>query len=309
MLEVHHSPIARELFRSDLRRETSSAIREALKEAALGLTVGREGQRLLKLVRRMEVCEVTQQTRVLRDSDGTSYVARFNRRGCRSRFCVPCTAKNTAHDRKKAHELLDGVFEQVGEVRTLFLTLSSKNRDIDEVADMFNDHDAALRRFWRNSRVQQATLGSFTAFECDVRGTRENPEAGVHSHSVVFVDPAVFSDHRYLRQREWAQIWGQALRVSYRPIVDVRVVRNRDGESGAAAVRAIIPELCKYVIDPGSLVQHDAAGLTANPRVVLALARALHRRRVQRFDRIVAKAARKKRRQPASRSTPNPIPA
>ncbi|MCB1484690.1 MAG: protein rep [Hyphomicrobiaceae bacterium] len=237
---------------------------------------------------------------MLRDPDGTSYVGRFNKRACRSRLCVMCAAVKAAHDRKKARELLDRVFEQAGEVRTLFLTLSSKNRRIEDVAHMFNDHDAALRRFWRNSRVQQATLGSFTAFECDVRGTREHPEAGVHSHSVVFVDPAVFSDHRYLRQKEWAQIWGQALRVGYRPIVDVRVVRNREGENGAAAVRAIVPELCKYVCDPSGLVQHDATGLTADPRVVLALARALHRRRVQRFERIVAQAARKKRRQPAS---------
>lgn len=284
------SPVALQLHRSQVSRESSLAIADAFKAAAAKYATGPEWHRISKLARRIEGCAVTAQARVLSDETGATFVGRFNNRSCRSRFCMECARSNAAEDRKKVNSLIERALVLAPDSKALFLTLTSRNQSIENIGPMFDAHDQGLRRFWRSASVQRSTLGSFTAMEVDIRGTAEDPQAGVHSHSLVFIDAKALSDHRYLPQRQWSKLWGQALHVSYRPVVDVRVIRDKTGADDNSAVRAIVPELTKYVVDPKGLIDHEEAGRYVNPQVLVLLSRALHRRRIHRSERLLAEA-------------------
>ena len=289
------SPVARRYARAALRNASALVLAKALKADADQADTQEDRQHLRRKAKRAEACAVTAVTRTHWNDDGTTSVITYNRRGCRLRLCPQCEARRAARERQRVRDIFAATFTTDPEARVLFVTLTSRNRPIAEAGAMFKDHEAALKRLWRQRRIVGATLGQLTALEIDVRGTRDNPEAGVHSHSAVFVAPGYFEDQRYLTQRQWAEHWQAALGSDYRPIVDVRVIRDAHGATDRGAVMNAARELAKYVTDPKGLIHMSETGLSADPRVVGALTRALHRRRLLRFDRIIADAAKRVR--------------
>jgi hypothetical protein len=78
------------------------------------------------------------------------------------------------------------------------------------------------------------------------------------------VVPSTYFSGDYLKQRDWAELWQQSLRVDYRPVVDIRVVRpERRLASGKVVpvswnIWGAVVEILKYAVKPSDMVRdHD----------------------------------------------------
>ena len=86
--------------------------------------------------------------------------------------------------------------------------------------------------------------------------------------------PPVYFQADYLKQAEWAELWRHCLRVDYRPVVDVRVVKQGKKRSafqlnGAAMSHMwlIVTEILKYSVKASDMVKDDRWFLTLTDQV------------------------------------------
>jgi hypothetical protein len=80
--------------------------------------------------------------------------------------------------------------------------------------------------------------------------------------------PPTYFKGDYLKQTDWAELWQQSLRINYRPVVDVRVVRpERRLVSGRVVpaswnIWGAVVEILKYAVKPSDMVRDHRWFLT-----------------------------------------------
>ncbi len=281
------SHVTRALHRRQLHKQSTLAVSEAMLEGARQMPAGRLRRFLAKKAQRTEACGVTAYHRLVSKPGEASFVASTNKRACGNRFCISCESKRANALAQDTIELFDYVWQLTPGARVLMLTLTSRNRPLDQTRAMLLNHQKALKTFWSFQRLQTATLGHFTNIEVDFEKKRGPITAHVHSHSLVVVEGGALSDHRYIRQAEYVALWQRALKVSYKPIVDVRAIKSRDGFStDPSSIRGAVRETCKYCLDTQGFIEHENGQLRVKPVVAVAFALAVHRRRLTSMDRI-----------------------
>lgn len=283
------SPARQKLYRYQRARASSQAIARALSHAEPQTATDAQKKCLATLARRMSACAMSASFKLVTPVDEATFVEVRNRRACKNALCMSCARYRARNAVRKAMEQLTVIQAQHPDAPFAFMTLSSINRPMAEVATMLDDHEAAFNRFCRLRPIKNAVLGHITSFEIAIRGTAEHPEAGVHSHSLLVLHPAYFSKEHtlYIPQVELVSLWRTALRVAYNPICDIRRVRASDDQALPSALR----ETLKYAIAPHALFQHSDFGPNANPAVVAPLALALYKRRLVRSSGVFTQAA------------------
>jgi hypothetical protein len=74
------------------------------------------------------------------------------------------------------------------------------------------------------------------------------------------VPPAYFQGD-YLKQKQWAELWRQCLRINYRPIVDIRTVKldlvqsSRRVNEPPKNMWAAVAEILKYAVKPSDMIR------------------------------------------------------
>jgi hypothetical protein len=97
----------------------------------------------------------------------------------------------------------------------------------------------------------------------EITRSQKYRSAHPHYHCLLMVAPAYFQGD-YLQQEQWANLWQQCLRIHYKPVVDIRVVKlalvpdtqrvNKPPKNMWAAVA----EILKYAVKPSDMVRdHD----------------------------------------------------
>lgn len=216
---------------------------------------------------------------------------------------MSCEAKRANALARDTIELFDDVWELSPGARILMLTLTSRSRPLDQTRAMLVDHQKTLKAFWGYERLLTATLGHFTNIEITFNIKNGNVLVHVHSHSLVVVERGALADHRYIRQVEWVALWQRALKADYKPVVDIRAVKGRDGLStDPHSIKGAVREVCKYCLDTNTYLHHDNGNILVRPDVALAFTVATHRRRLTSMDRIFAQAKKlRKQRRKAER--------
>ncbi len=198
--------------------------------------------------------------------------------------------------RYRARNSVSAAMKQLAVIRELhpdapfvFLTLTARNRPMEQVKPMLDELESGFKRFMRMRPITNAILGHVSSFEIAIRGTADHPEAGAHIHSSLVMHPNYFNrDHTlYLPQASIVTMFRAALRVDYDPICDIRRVR----ESETQSLRSAISETLKYAIAPHELFAHSDFGPAANPAVVAPLLHALYKRRLVRSSGCFTQAA------------------
>lgn len=146
--------------------------------------------------------------------------------------------------------------------RLIFLTLTVKNCLLSQLRETLRMMSKAWDRLARSKRFAAAAVGGW------FRGVEyigdETPAgyAHPHYHCLIIVGSSYYKND-YIKQEEWCQMWRQALRADYDPVVDVRRVRPRarkvvdacgktyehmQGSASAAAA-----EVAKYSVAPWTI--------------------------------------------------------
>ena len=166
-------------------------------------------------------------------------------RFCRVRTCPVCQWRRSLMWKAKAHKILPKVVEHFPKHRWLFLTLTVRNVAITELRDALGQMHKA---FVRLTKVKEFPAVGWIKSTEVTRGKTPPGSAHPHFHILLMVPPSYFSGKEYLSQKRWSELWQQASRLDYEPMVHVKAIAKHHNP------QILIPEILKYQVKESDLV-------------------------------------------------------
>lgn len=187
---------------------------------------------------------------VMRELSGANF--------CNFKFCPMCQWRKA---RKVCNEVLAKV-QRVSDdhrgVAFLFLTLTVKNPAMSDLRETVAHLSQSFKRFQQSKAFQRAVLGFVRAVEYVGDCTKEG-EAHPHFHCLLVVRKSYFKNADYLSKDQWSQMWQNALRVDYTPLVNIQRIKAKGALSD---LQAACLEVVKYSVsfsDMSRMTDEDLA--------------------------------------------------
>lgn len=191
---------------------------------------------------RVSTCSQLLQFGLVPEDEATFKLKLRAARFCRVRHCPVCQWRRSLKWKAKAYKILPKVVEAYPSHRWVFLTLTVRNCEIVALKETIHEMNQAFRRM--SQRKVWPAVGWLKSLEV----TRsKNGTAHPHFHCLLMVKPGYFG-RSYIKQAEWVQLWREAMRLNYDPILDCRAVRREKQPM------SLIPELLKYCTKESDLV-------------------------------------------------------
>ena len=214
---------------------------------------------------------------------------------CRHRLCPVCNWRKSLKMFAQMQIVSKALMEKFPTARFLFLTLTIKNCLAEELEKTIDEMNAGLKLMFnpgKNNKsgkpIKAVMLGYAKAMEINYNPeefiTEEmfkknkdyykkiglavddpNPSFDTyhpHFHILLMVKSEYFTGKSYLSQAKWTDIWQDCMKLDYKPMVNIQVVRPNEKQliSGATdltlkekAMTAAISETFKYPMKPNSL--------------------------------------------------------
>lgn len=171
------------------------------------------------------------------DGDGETKLKLKNAAFCHKRHCPVCGWRRSMRNTAKFFSALPNLKQKYPKHRWLFLTLTVKNCNLDDLRSTLTEMNKAWFKLIRTKAFPAD--GFIKAVEV-TRG--KDGTAHPHFHVMLMVKPSYFS-HGYIAQKTWAEMWQKSLRVDYEPVIDIRVIKPKfEGQD----LQAAIVETLKY---------------------------------------------------------------
>lgn len=174
---------------------------------------------------------------------GSMHLRRTNL--CRDRLCPLCAWRLSLQRIGDMLQVIDYMTQQRGaQLSAAMLTLTVKNCPAKELGATIGQMLKAWDRLIKRRKVAKWVSGYARSIEV----TRaKNGEYHPHIHTLL-----IWADgytRQTIPQTEWVQLWEDSMRLSYKPIVDIRTSYGRTQENSAwdSLVRATV-EATKYTI-------------------------------------------------------------
>ena len=208
---------------------------------------------------------------------------------CQLRLCPMCVGRRARRAAYKLSQVLD-LTEKDHEVRFIFLTLTIQNCWGKHLSETITQ----LLRGWnlliRHRKVERAIRGWFRALEI----TRNEKDGTYHPHlhAILAVEPAYFkwASGLYITHDEWVDRWAKALRVDYRPSVNVKITKSKDPSVIQASAKSA-KEAAKYCVKDEDFISPKLT-MRQSVFIVKTYTNALRRRRLTAYGGWLLEAAR-----------------
>lgn len=165
----------------------------------------------------------------------------------------------------------------------LFVTLTIKNcvaEDLPATCDLLY---SAYNRLMDRKRMS-FVKGAFRALEITVNRSKDIITYHPHLHCIFAIKEDYFHSSDYLSQIALCTLWGDCLGVSYTPICDIRVCRDKSLTKGGKAIfksiSSAVAEVAKYAVKSTDYLNGSDE---QNKEVVKALLSALRNRKMFAF--------------------------
>jgi plasmid rolling circle replication initiator protein Rep len=162
---------------------------------------------------------------------------------CRVRWCPVCQWRRSLMWKAKAAKILPLVLTAYPKYRWLFLTLTVKNCQIGELRSTISHMNESFKRL---SKLKDFPGEGWLKATEVTRG--KDGSAHPHFHIIMMVKPSYFSTG-YLSHDKWVSIWQQSLRVDYKPLVDIKALKDK-----GANFSALLSEVIKYQVKESDLI-------------------------------------------------------
>ncbi len=210
---------------------------------------------------RVRMCSELLEFRLVpEDSEGILKLKLSDARFCRVRHCPVCQWRRSLMWKAKAYKILPQVVTDYPKYRWLFITLTVKNCQIDELRETLDVMNKAFKRLTE----LKAWPAKGWVKSIEVTKGKDGVSAHPHLHILAMVQPSYFS-HGYLSQAKWVALWQKCLRIDYQPITHISAIAKHHNPT------LLIPEILKYQVKESDLV--------ANKEWFLELTRQLHKTR------------------------------
>ena len=209
---------------------------------------------------------------------------------CQVRLCPLCAWRRS----RKMFAQVSKIMGEMVDYEYVFLTLTCENISGPELNSQIDLMYKAFKLLCLRKRFKGAVHGWIRCFEITFNWAMRTFHP--HFHCVLAVKEDYFTSELYMEQDEWCQLWQSCMDVDYKPIVDVR--KLKESEKGAGKE---VAEVAKYSVKPSSVmvdmrgvqgfsqeIQESARKLadSITDEVVATLDSALHNRRLNGFGGI-----------------------
>jgi plasmid rolling circle replication initiator protein Rep len=230
---------------------------------------------------RIEHCsELLEFTQVLNPDTGEIELKLKSARFCRVPRCPVCQWRRSLMWRAKAFKVLPRVFETHPSARFIFLTLTVRNCQLQDLRSTL----AHMNKSWVRlvQRKQFPAIGWLRAVEvtrvwdCYDRGKfvgrhgstwvddweklngrklhlLSTDECHPHFHCLLMVKNTYFTGTKYLSHEKWVELWQKSLRVDYPPKVNVQALKSLTG-ANQGMLEAVL-ETIKYSVKPSDVLR------------------------------------------------------
>ena len=170
---------------------------------------------------------------------------------CKNKLCPICNWRRSMKYSYQATRIIDEAMNRYPKARFLFLTLTVENVPASELNRTLSDLTKAFHRLFRRRKIQKNLLGFLRATEVTVEEKRSG-YYHPHLHVLMMVESSYFKSKKdYISQEEWTDFWEQSAKLSYRPIVHIKAVKNKDTELfDKDGLKKAIFETAKYPTKP-----------------------------------------------------------
>ncbi len=179
---------------------------------------------------------------------------------CHVRLCPVCSWRRSRRWLAMFTSKLPKIKEDYPSCRFLFLSLTLKNCPVNELRETLDLMSAAWQRMLKRKVVSTVVKGYIRRLEI-TRQLDGSDFCHPHYHCILMVNSGYFTKN-YIKQKDWIQLWKEALRIDYDPSVNIQAVKpNLNKIKGStvenAQAREIyhsLLELIKYNIKDSCLI-------------------------------------------------------
>lgn len=266
--------------------------------SAMGESGAEGAARWLDKARRLESCASYAEFSRLPDGQGLHlYQSSF----CRVRLCPMCQWRRSLKLGAQVRRVVeranaDHIADTGAAWRWLMVTFTIKNVQGPELGATIDRVHKGLNNLAKCKRWKGAVRGWLRATEVT---HNTNPSSTAydtyhpHMHLLLCVPASYFKGKGYIRQKEWATLWGHYIKADYTPVVDVRVIKPEDGGrlsdlpagEQAAAMGKACAEVSKYAAKPADYIV--PSDLQLSMQTVQVLDSMLDRRRMTSWGGIL----------------------
>lgn len=196
--------------------------------------------------------------------DGKQNLKLRSARFCRVRSCPVCQWRRSLMWQARIHRALPRLVADFPQCRFLFATFTVKNCSVDLLRFTLNQ----MCQGWK--RLTELKVFPAIGWVRSVEVTRGRiGDAHPHFHSLLMTQPEYFTTG-YLKQPEWAELWRQCCRLTYKPVVDIRVVDpdhepwRRRGIMVEHRLWNAVSEVLKYSVKVSDMLKDDRWFLTVS---------------------------------------------
>ncbi|MGG3047281.1 protein rep [Bacillus anthracis] len=176
---------------------------------------------------------------------------------CKVRLCPIC---NWRRSMKIAHQNREVVLEanKREKLRWIFLTLTTgKTVEGKDLKERIEHSMESFKRLFKYKRVKDVVRGYFRGLEVTKSKGKYHP----HFHILIAVKPSYFND-KYIKQNDWAEMWQKALKLDFKPTVDIRVVKPNEKhrkltEENVKEFEGALQEVSKYPVKDTEFLKGD----------------------------------------------------
>ena len=135
---------------------------------------------------------------------------------CRVRHCPVCQWRRSLMWQARFYQSLPAIQQAHPKARWLFLTLTVRNCPVGQLGETLTAMNAAWQRLIKRKEFRPV-LGWVRTTEV-TRG--RDGSAHPHFHALLMVPPSMLSGKNYVKQARWVELWQEAMRLDYAPVVD-----------------------------------------------------------------------------------------
>lgn len=257
MLQATGLSYLTDLSRKDKPWDKNKASADGFKTLYMGTSYHAYGHRIANCSRRLVFNVGTQ------DNKKKRYrlkIAMF----CRVPRCPVCSRRRALKWNNKTRQIMFRVLESYPKSRFIMLCFTLENPDLIDLRSTLDQMNKAWRKLVK--RNEWKAYGWIRTTEV----TRaDDDKAHPHYHALLMVPPSYFSSN-YITHERWRELWGECLKVSYLPQVNIQAVKPKKGvlnEQETEAVISAAVEVIKYAVKPSSILRDDCDQQTPGQRV------------------------------------------
>ena len=172
---------------------------------------------------------------------------------CKFRFCSICNWRRTLKIHKRLFKAI-GELEEERKLGYILLTLTVKNPKVEDLKEVAKQMNAGFTRMSQRKDFRKVVIGYFKAFEI-LGSSTPSDEMNPHFHILLIVSESYFKSRNYIKQSKWTEMWKNALRIDYTPVVDVRRVRSKNEKM--TPLQSVVAEVAKYSLKQTDLISKD----------------------------------------------------